>query len=142
MKEIKFRGYNKDFDGDHFVYGETILFQEYRQQWVMLIENELGEQWVDIKEPQQCVGINDKNGKELYEGDIVHLFGHDTMNKYDWKAVVEFGNPNSLYSWGYQLKPIGEFEYNTDILCWIGMEDANIYCEVVGNIYENPELAS
>lgn len=88
----------------------------------------------------QYTGLNDKNGNKIWEKDVVHLFGKDTLGKYDWKAVVEFGNPNSLYSWGYQLKPIGHFEYNEDILCWVGMEEANIYCEVIGNIFDNPDL--
>lgn len=85
-------------------------------------------------------GLTDQNGNKIWENDIVHLFGKDTIRNYDWKAVVEFGNPNSLYSWGYQLKPIGHFEYNEDILCWVGMEEANIYCETIGNIFDNPEL--
>ena len=88
----------------------------------------------------QYTGLTDKNGNKIWENDIVHLFGKDTIRNYDWKAVVEFGNPNSLYSWGYQLKPIGHFEYNEDILCWVGMEEANIYCEVIGNIFDNADL--
>ena len=88
----------------------------------------------------QFTGLTDKNGNKIWENDVVHLFGKDTIGNYDWKAVVEFGNPNSLYSWGYQLKPIGNFEYNADILCWVGMEDVNIYCEVNGNIFDNPKL--
>lgn len=88
----------------------------------------------------QYTGLTDKNGNKIWENDVVHLFGIDTIRNYDWKAVVEFGNPNGLYSWGYQLKPIGHFEYNEDILCWVDMEEANIYCEVIGNIFDNPEL--
>lgn len=88
----------------------------------------------------QYTGLTDKNGNKIWENDVVRLFGQDSLSRYDWKAVVEFGNPNSSYSWGYQLKPIGEFEYNRDILCWVCMEEANIYCEVIGNIFDNPEL--
>ena len=95
---------------------------------------------IDINTLCQYTGLTDENGNKIWENDIVHLFGQDTLNGYDWKAVVEFGNPNSLYSWGYQLKPIGNFEHNRDILCWIDMEEVNIYCEVIGNIFDNPEL--
>lgn len=95
---------------------------------------------IDPKTLCQYTGLTDKNGNKIFENDVVHLFGQDTIRRYDWKAVVEYGNPNSLYSWGYQLKPIGEFEYNRDILFWIGMEEVNIYCEVIGNIFDNPEL--
>lgn len=95
---------------------------------------------VDTDTVCQYTGLTDKNRNKIWEHDIVHLFGKDTIRNYDWKAVVEFGNPNSLYSWGYQLKPIGHFEYNEDILCWVGMEEANIYCEVIGNIFDNADL--
>lgn len=125
MREIMFRGYNKDFDGDHFVYGETILFQEYRQQWVMLIENELGEQWVDIKEPQQYVGINDKNDSEIYEGDIV--IAYDEMIDTICKGQIAWDECEC----GFCIK---------------GSEPTFIgyypELEVIGNIYENQELVS
>lgn len=123
MREIMFRGYNKEFDGDHFVYGETILLQEYNQQWVMLIENELGEQWVDIKEPQQYAGINDKNGTEIYEGDVV--IAYDEMIDAICKGQIVWDECEC----GFCIK---------------GSEPTFIgyypELEVIGNIYENPEL--
>ena len=90
----------------------------------------------------QYTGLTDKNGKKIFEGDIVKLV--EPKLKIEWNAIVEFGNPNGVYDWGYQLKPITnnaiKYEYNLDILCWVGMEDVNVYCEVIGNIYDNPEL--
>ena len=115
--------------------------EEIETENVLAIQNFMAGS-VEIDESTICqyTGLTDKNGNKIWENDIVHLFGIDTIRKYDWKAVVEFGNPNGLYSWGYQLKPIGHFEYNEDILCWVGMEEANIYCEVIGNKFDNPEL--
>lgn len=89
----------------------------------------------------QYIGLTDKNGKKIFEGDIVHCYGHDSIGTFDWKAVVEFGNPNCTYSWGWQLKPITEPNGNPDILLWVEMSDyMDIYCEVIGNIHDNPEL--
>lgn len=69
-------------------------------------------------------------------GDIVELYDGETV----WRAVVEFGNPNGNYSWGWQLSPLGKVDINTDILCWVEMEEAGAYCEVIGNIHDNRAL--
>ena len=84
----------------------------------------------------QYTGLTDKNGKRIFEGDIVRLY--DTWG--DWRAVVEFGNPNGISIWGWQLKPISRTDANTDILCWVEVEEAGAFCEVIGTIYDNPEL--
>ena len=82
-------------------------------------------------------GLKDKNDKRIFEGDIVKLY--DTWETV-WRAVVEFGNPNGNYTWGWQLRPIGKVDINTYVLCWVEMEEAGAYCEVIGNIHDNPEL--
>ena len=64
---------------------------------------------------EQFTGLHDKNGKEIYEGDIVT----DGVGKY--KII-------------YDLKLAGYQPY-----CIFRDEPEN-YCEVLGNIYENPEL--
>lgn len=84
----------------------------------------------------QYTGLTDKNGKRIFEGDIVRLY--DTWG--EWRAVVEFGNPNGISIWGWQLKPISRTDANTDILCWVEVEEAGAFCEVIGTIYDNPEL--
>lgn len=86
----------------------------------------------------QYTGLNDKNGKKIFEGDIVRLT--DEYNEIEWTAVVVFGNPNGEYNWGWQLKAIGEFDGNKDILLWVDMEESGAYCEIIGNIHDNPEL--
>ena len=86
----------------------------------------------------QFTGLTDKNGKKIFEGDIVRLT--DEHNEIEWTAVVVFGNPNGEYNWGWQLKAIGEFDGNKDILLWVDMEESGAYCEIIGNIHDNPEL--
>lgn len=82
----------------------------------------------------QFTGLHDKNGRKIFEGDIVRLT--DEHNEIEWTAVVVFGNPNGEYNWGWQLKAIGEFDGNKDILLWVDMEESGAYCEIIGNIHD------
>lgn len=47
---------------------------------------------------------------------------------------------NGEYNWGWQLVPITECDANKDILLWVETEMDYMFCEVIGNIFDNPEL--
>jgi len=68
----------------------------------------------------QFTGLKDKNGKEIYEGDIVHYFfmGKEWIEPILWQMINSMENSFS----GFRIHG-----------CW-----AN--CEIIGTIYENPEL--
>lgn len=93
---------------------------------------------VDYKTISEYTGLTDKNGKKIFEGDIVKCYDKNVDESFC--AIIMFGNPNGFYNYGWQLKPIGETDFNVDILCWVDMEDAGAYIEIIGNIFENPEL--
>lgn len=87
----------------------------------------------------QYTGLTDKNGVRIFEGDIVELT--DVNNDIKWNAIVVFGNPYGEYCWGWNLMYVGANpKVNTDILCWVDMEDSGAFIEVIGNIHDNPEL--
>lgn len=93
---------------------------------------------VDPSTISQCTGLNDKNENLIWENDIVKCV--DENNGIEFTAIIEFGNPNGLYSWGYQLQHIKGDEPNLDILLWVDMEEAGATCKVIGNKFDNPEL--
>ena len=102
--------------------------------------NTIGIEGVDVNPETicQCTGLKDKNGNLVWENDVVKCV--DVNAETEFFAVVKFGNPNGFYSWGYQLKHIYGDEPNLDILLWIDMEETGATCEIIGNIFDNPEL--
>ena len=72
----------------------------------------------------EYTGLEDKNGKEIYEGDI--LF--ESFGERYYKVIFENGSFRAEFK--------GDFEeYSFDLIDVVAQG-----CEVVGNIYENPEL--
>lgn len=138
MREILFRG--KRVDNGEWIEG---FYAKSGDKHFILIDNDFAVGYVKMKEviPEtvgQFIGLTDRNGKKIFEGDIVEL--EDRYYDTKWRAAVEFGNPNGNYSWGWQLNPVGKVDINTDILCWVEMEEVGVCCEVIGTIYDNPEL--
>lgn len=150
MREILFRGKRTDNgewvegyytkQSNHACFAHELKYQHFIFKDVCLDFNLGGLQEFEIipETIGQFTGLTDKNGKKIFEGDIVKCT--DTINDFEFNAVVEFGNPNGEYNWGYQLKFISGEESNFDILCWVDMEETGAYIEVIGNIHDNPEL--
>lgn len=76
----------------------------------------------------EFTGLLDKNGKEIYEGDIV--FNHH-VSKQD-SGDVSFSDIHHAYIISYPRKKHQG--------CWDFMHGEEHCLEVIGNIYENPEL--
>ena len=92
----------------------------------MLYDAQLHHLWQDFVdypgyELMQYTGLTDKNGKEIYEGDIIHL---------------KFGelNANLVVKWD---KYMGLKYHNGG---WTSMVHVDTHGEVIGNIFENAEL--
>lgn len=122
MREIKFRGYSHEHES--WIYGDLL---QYSDGEVYIMEHSDGESLsyrVEPKSVGQCTGLKDKNGKEIYEGDIVRHRGYYGMKT----SVVAFSN--ACFNVGRHQ---GSSTKDTPMLI-----TANF--EVVGNIHDNPEL--
>lgn len=159
QREIKFRG--KDAKSNKWIYGVY-----YQHEKVTLCPIGLSEK--DIKENElhliinggfsdwnlpaklncyevisetvgQCTGLKDKKGKAIYEGDIIpYHFNHKII------GIVKFGEYHNSFDGDNHGGHVGfHLEWNeensilrVDLGYWIKVS------EIIGNIYDNPELLS
>jgi len=118
MREIKFRGRDKHYDGtwEPWMYGSLDL----SDLWPAIIENgpPLSVQRETVG---QYTGLKDKNGVEIYEGDVV------SCNTF--RGVVKYNS----YTASFQAVSAGWWPISLEY-------DKHDPFEVIGNIFDNPEL--
>jgi len=120
MIEKKFRAW--DDDKEEMIYGITEIY---------IRSDDTLEQM--LNESMQYTGIADKNNKEIYEDDIVkalislkegtiYAIPHDTIDLVEGIGKVKYCSPSFIIDFqSWQIKLTSS-------------------CEIIGNIYENPEL--
>ena len=123
MRTIKFRAldFNNEWKYGYYTY-DSIQNKHF-----------INTQEVKGDTVSQYTSLHDKNGKEIYEGDVVlewrtefneQKLKHEPVRPGSEKWVVKYNNG------GY---------YPFAVAFWECTEDAE-HCEVIGNIWENPEL--
>lgn len=125
MREILFRG--KRADNGEWVEGYLYITQngEYEISNYCKYYNCERNTYIVIPETVgQYTGLTDKNGKKIFEGDIVK-YG-DTVHK----VVFEQRNGTAYFGLVYSTLETLSFGYYQDLK----------QIEVIGNIYDNPEL--
>ncbi|EKZ1038186.1 hypothetical protein RAZ63_001518 [Listeria monocytogenes] len=89
---------------------------------------------IDIKTIGQYTGLKDKNGKKIFEGDIV-AFSEDDFHVFNSQVeyFLEDGYP------AFDIKVPSTYYFDSNVFSEVSM--SGLYeIEVIGNIHENPEL--
>lgn len=107
MREIKFRAWNTikmiDLDPCDKKYDGALQDLVQEENWIVM----------------QYTGLKDKNGKEIWEGDLCNYYGYIGVVKYDDECAMFFLDLSKNNEPSTALDPD---------------------CVVIGNIYESPEL--
>lgn len=131
MREIKFRG--KCIDTGEWVYGD--LLQDGDLSFVVgslkeFMDTPVNECLVNPDTVGQYTGLKDRNGKEVYENDILRVYDRKTY----FNIIVSWSKEAVAFMACYCDK-------NQSPLSWFSNLLPNGYeIEVLGNIHDNPEL--
>ncbi|PFD19252.1 hypothetical protein CN305_13655 [Bacillus cereus] len=106
MREIKFRAWDKEFKqfsdmALNYKIADINFYTDY--EWM------------------QYTGLKDKNGKEIYEGDVI--------------LVIEWNRKYNVVFERGMFKASGSTTFSL-----VTATNGELSCQVIGNIYENPEL--
>ena len=129
MRKIKFRG--KSVESGQWLYGSLIDRYDKKKAYIVSSGTSFIPQEVDKNTVGQFTGIvDDANGKDIYEGDVVEyeekyqvkkkglIFYSDFVTKFE---IVKTKDKKPVY---FTAIGIGEI----------------VWCKVIGNIYDNKEL--
>jgi len=144
MREIKFRAWDK--------HSKMWIGIPIRREGKNKIFTRIIQETPNI-EIMQFTGLKDKNGKEIFEGDIVKIFHFKSKKQAKdeglefnyYYGLVKFGefNDEGETSWGYGWY-FEDYPVEKEEKKWKGKTNTTILTEnrfeVIGNKFENPEL--
>lgn len=156
MREILFRGKRKD--NGKWAYGYLYIRNDGQYEISFYSKYFDSERFTYDVIPEtvgQYIGLTDKNGKKIFEGDIVQ---YSTYDYFVCKSIVKFGaykqdgssgEHDSVDCLGFYVE-VGKFtcpdwfcnepENFQDYLRQQNLAEIASQCEIIGNIHDSPEL--
>jgi uncharacterized phage protein (TIGR01671 family) len=145
MREILFRG--KRADNGEWVEGQLLFFKASvgTEAFALIVEScewDNANEWFNLGKRAKAIpetvgqftGMTDKNGKKIFEGDIV-WFEDESPSNYEYHdctemrcGAIEYGD-NCFYITNRIAVEMEDLIY-----------DGKLDVEVIGNIHDNPEL--
>lgn len=129
----KFRAWNKNLKTMHGT--DDIVFINFEEEEICVQtiyfeqglpdERDLDFYIFDEIEFMQSTGLIDKNGEEIFEGDVLLTYDGELAKVY-WDDV--------LAGWFVFIYETAELSEVADL------QSSRSICKIIGNIYENPEL--
>lgn len=137
MRTIKFRG--KDIETGEWMYGFLQIFSKKFNSRLCVCSTSVTS-WKDAliyqvleKTVGQFTGLYDKNGKEIYEGDIL-VWGENGCKSQPMVVMFKHGSFGYTYieDWFHSFAGNTNFTFNP--------LNTDVRFEIIGNIHDNPEL--
>ncbi|ENO0872198.1 TPA: hypothetical protein LWH39_001398 [Listeria innocua] len=128
MREIEFRAWDKEVKEMDYNPSVIEIWQNKPINEQFRLESEEKLVWM------QYTGLKDKNGKKIFEGDIV-AFSEDDFHVFNSQVeyFLEDGYP------AFDIKVPSTYYFDSNVFSEVSM--SGLYeIEVIGNIHENPEI--
>lgn len=150
MREIKVRGYAvEEMVNSQWVYGTGVHTTKFTKEFAeeagksgeTFVFTESGG-WIEVypESVGQYTGLKDKNDKEIYEGDIVKTHDQNNVIEYKHGSFLVKGLHADEYERTYSVL----YHYLVDAtipdMPHSKYDGVTTTLEIIGNIYENPEL--
>lgn len=132
-REIKFRAWDKKNKAMRDIWSITWDFTPVTPKMILACNPVINTQYALDEgefEIMQFTGLKDKNGNEIYEGDIVRMFTH-------FNHLVDFNEGAFGYWYNSVVEYFISFQSNKNFE-WKNNQSDEL--EIIGNIYQHPEL--
>lgn len=147
MRETKFRAWVPE-ENDMFYLGELFCWERgyHNPEFVKVLGGSLTEKNLGMISTEnnkyqeesrkrfvlmQCTGLKDKNGKEIYEGDVLFSRFESGDKKIEYRSVVEFSSDRAAFV-------LRKHRFFSEYLSCAKCKERS---EVIGNIHQDPHLS-